>query len=540
MASLFLSGLDITSRRWLLFEEKKWDSVNFDALDSAIAISHAEYDKSDPENINKGSCTANPLMIMEREVENYVLGRAFLEDPLGPMLGMGRPIEQRFHLKMGAKAPEILLVSEYEKGYFMFRKVTIEMSSEWRQDASAIFAHESDLNKALFTVLITTSDTKPLCTCAGYPCTCGNPFQSMSDIASFYQRLRSQRAQSPWFLFSKLMEVVPTLKTEKRAQAFKMVGMESVPMCNRSVSSHLSAVRDKYEIESLKFSFVQDCIEKIATPSVGLPTFAVDELNDLDLDFGLEEEAAVDFVDSYRGKLLNDARTKKLPGLEYNRDSELSSYSGGGSIGLADSNEASLAISSFESESPIDVDFTEFGPKTAGIVDEPSEGAGAYTVGSPVDDDADHTASEEARPTCPHCGATFKRKYEMQRHVKSIHLKEKRHTCTVCDKGFFQRSHLNVHMRTVHERKKDDMCTICGRSFATKYKVDRHVRAVHNKERTFKCGHCGSTYYQNSDLKRHVRLQHPSEYAEGTTSHSSELSLEGALSPIRPDEAPVM
>ncbi|KAJ8905784.1 hypothetical protein NDN08_002289 [Rhodosorus marinus] len=540
MANLFLSGLDITSRRWLLFEEKQWDSVNFDALETAIAISHSEVEKGDPEKTAKGSCTANPLMIMEREVENYVLGRAFLEDPLGPMLGMGKPIEQRFHLKMGSKSPEILLASMYDKGYYMFRKLTIELSSEWKQDASAIFVHDSDLNRALFTVLITTSDTKPLCTCPGYPCTCGNPFQSMSDLASFYQRLRSQSAQSPWSFFSKLMAIVPTLKTEKRAQAFKMVGMESVPMCNRSVYSHLSVVRDKFEIENLKFSFVQDCIEKIATPSAGLPIFgAVDELNGLDLDFGLEEEAALDFVDSNRGKLLDDMNVKKLPALQYNRDSELSSYSAG-SIGLADSNETALVNPSFESESPIDVDLTTFGPAAAGIVEEPGDGARACIVGSPVDDDADHTASEEARPTCPHCGATFKRKYEMQRHVKSIHLKEKRHTCTVCDKGFFQRSHLTVHMRTVHERKKDDVCTICGRSFATKYKVDRHVRAVHNKERTFKCVHCGSTYYQSSDLKRHVRLQHPSEYSEGATSHSSELSLEGALSPIRPDEAPVM
>eukprot|EP00189_Rhodosorus_marinus_P011852 CAMPEP_0184737660 /NCGR_PEP_ID=MMETSP0315-20130426/429_1 /TAXON_ID=101924 /ORGANISM="Rhodosorus marinus, Strain UTEX LB 2760" /LENGTH=538 /DNA_ID=CAMNT_0027204969 /DNA_START=219 /DNA_END=1835 /DNA_ORIENTATION=- len=538
MANLFLSGLDITSRRWLLFEEKQWDSVNFDALETAIALSHSEVEKSDPEKKAAGSCSANPLMIMEREVENYVLGRAMLEDPLGPMLGMGKPIEQRFHLKMGSKSPEILLASVYEKGYYMFRKVTIELSSEWKQDAAAIFVHESELNRALFTVVITTSDTKPLCTCPGYPCTCGNPFQSMSDLASFYQMLRTQNVQSPWSLFSKLMAVVPTLKTEKRAQAFKMVGMESVPLCNRSVYSHLSVIRDKFEVENMKFSFVQDCIEKMASPSAGLPIFGVDELNGLDLDFGLDEEAGLDFVDSSRGKLLDDGNVKKFASLEYNRDAELSVYSQESSIELADSNETALVNSSFESESPIDVDFTAYAPLAADVVEEP--GDGAYAVGSPVDDDADHTASEEARPACPHCGATFKRKYEMQRHIKSIHLKEKRHTCTVCDKGFFQRSHLTVHMKTVHERKKDDVCTICGRSFATKYKVDRHVRAVHNKERTFKCVHCGSTYYQSSDLKRHVKVQHPSEYSEETTSHSSKLSLEGALSPIRPDEAPVM
>eukprot|EP00190_Bangiopsis_sp_CCMP1999_P005547 CAMPEP_0198734800 /NCGR_PEP_ID=MMETSP1475-20131203/55325_1 /TAXON_ID= ORGANISM="Unidentified sp., Strain CCMP1999" /NCGR_SAMPLE_ID=MMETSP1475 /ASSEMBLY_ACC=CAM_ASM_001111 /LENGTH=571 /DNA_ID=CAMNT_0044498347 /DNA_START=129 /DNA_END=1841 /DNA_ORIENTATION=- len=552
MASLFFAGMDLPSQEWLLHRGEGDAFVDFKALERAVAMKFVETDQvptrgSTPK---KGSCAANPLMVMDYEKENYVLGRTYAEEPYGEMFGMGKALDQRFYLRLGRTAPEIVMCSKFEGGYFMLRKIVMKLDNSPDEDASVVFVHENDLNKVFLTVIMKNMNTDTVCKCAPRTCACGNTFGSIEDVSNFYQVLRRQKLRSPWSAFSDFMKVLPSIKTVRDMNAFAMINGQMSPLCSRRVQSKLKVVRNTVDLEMLKYMFVQDLLERLtiqkplqqqhSSAAIAYQTSSPIPAADYN------SNGSADFFGFNAGSpQLDEVFEMSLPPTSTQLDviSDLGyvdMVSSGNTVphafaeevtdsvaqasDLYDENEPVLDSQKvfdifggdrFESSetigSPVD---DELSNKREDLKCSPEKGCqhsqetkDLYSLGSPVDDDADGHQTKE-KPTCQYCGATFKRKYEMQRHTKSIHLKEKRHTCDVCGKGFFQRSHMTVHMQTVHERKKDDVCSACGRSFATKYKVDRHYRAVHLHERAYKCHHCGSDYYQNSDLKRHLKLQH--------------------------------
>eukprot|EP00189_Rhodosorus_marinus_P003381 CAMPEP_0113966658 /NCGR_PEP_ID=MMETSP0011_2-20120614/8445_1 /TAXON_ID=101924 /ORGANISM="Rhodosorus marinus" /LENGTH=530 /DNA_ID=CAMNT_0000979351 /DNA_START=21 /DNA_END=1613 /DNA_ORIENTATION=- /assembly_acc=CAM_ASM_000156 len=119
-----------------------------------------------------------------------------------------------------------------------------------------------------------------------------------------------------------------------------------------------------------------------------------------------------------------------------------------------------------------------------------------------------HHTQAPPRPECHICGATFSRKYEVNRHIKIVHRAVKDHVCHICNRAFALRQHLNSHIDAVHEKKRDCICKICGMGFPTEAKVNRHVRCVHLKERAYKCQICHKDYFQQSDLLRHMKRKH--------------------------------
>ena len=42
----------------------------------------------------------------------------------------------------------------------------------------------------------------------------------------------------------------------------------------------------------------------------------------------------------------------------------------------------------------------------------------------------------------------------LDKHVKSVHLKERPYACHLCDKRFGQKVHLEVHMSGVHMKER--------------------------------------------------------------------------------------
>eukprot|EP00188_Purpureofilum_apyrenoidigerum_P004817 Plantae.Rhodophyta-Purpureofilum_apyrenoidigerum.ctg5750.p1 GENE.Plantae.Rhodophyta-Purpureofilum_apyrenoidigerum.ctg5750~~Plantae.Rhodophyta-Purpureofilum_apyrenoidigerum.ctg5750.p1 ORF type:complete len:644 (+),score=101.53 Plantae.Rhodophyta-Purpureofilum_apyrenoidigerum.ctg5750:188-1933(+) len=557
MASLFCAGMDFPSQQWILYRDAAEAFVDAKALESAVAVSFADTDREPAKGVslNSGGCSTSPLMVMDRERENYVLGKMYSGDPLGCVLGFGKPIDQRFHMRMGRIAPEIIMSSRFEGGYFMFRKIVLNLNNVPKEDAAVVVVHESDLQKVLVTVIIKVADTAATCICGLKPCMCTNALRSIEEVSNFYQVLRKQKLRSPWSVFTDLMKVMPTLTTVKDLDAFAMVNGRMSPICSRKVTSDLNVVRNDADLEALKYMYVQDLVERLTirkpvqsrqipaevedvvpisnlnedtNDAGGVDTIGFGAAEPYDEIVGLAMPRATVGFDPVPNQALNpnldyadmaeqtNPNTPMYPFIEELADNVTQPSSLLQEDGLMPYSEKAV-VPSGEKQCPPSIG-SPVDDESSSKIDnlqssdrdespQSDEERDLLLLGSPVDDDAEANQAE-GRPTCEYCGATFKRKYEMRRHTKSIHLKEKRHTCDVCGKQFFQRSHMTIHMQTVHERRKEEECPECGRSFATKYKVDRHYRAVHLHERTYKCEFCGGDYYQNSDLKRHMKLQH--------------------------------
>ncbi|KAJ8908164.1 hypothetical protein NDN08_008258 [Rhodosorus marinus] len=106
---------------------------------------------------------------------------------------------------------------------------------------------------------------------------------------------------------------------------------------------------------------------------------------------------------------------------------------------------------------------------------------------------------------CPACTSAFKRKYEMTRHFRTVHLGERGFSCEYCDKKFIHKTHLRTHVVSVHIGVSEAFCPSCGKGFATKAKLNRHVSAVHEKKRSHGCEVCGKKFFQRSDVKKHLK-----------------------------------
>ena len=67
---------------------------------------------------------------------------------------------------------------------------------------------------------------------------------------------------------------------------------------------------------------------------------------------------------------------------------------------------------------------------------------------------------------------------------------------------------MNRHIRTVHEKQKDHKCDLCGNEYFEKKRLSEHIKRDHDKIRDEKCNQCGKQYFTKELLKSHVRNIH--------------------------------
>ncbi len=66
--------------------------------------------------------------------------------------------------------------------------------------------------------------------------------------------------------------------------------------------------------------------------------------------------------------------------------------------------------------------------------------------------------------------------------IKPIKNKMKRcHCCDVCEKLFLSKWDLRRHIQTVHEKRRNEKCFICQKTFGQKGTLNRHIRYIHTK-----------------------------------------------------------
>mmetsp|Transcript_6382 Transcript_6382/g.19300 ORF Transcript_6382/g.19300 Transcript_6382/m.19300 type:complete len:180 (+) Transcript_6382:95-634(+) len=109
---------------------------------------------------------------------------------------------------------------------------------------------------------------------------------------------------------------------------------------------------------------------------------------------------------------------------------------------------------------------------------------------------------------CNYCGASFSRKFYVDRHILGIHDQVRPYDCKLCGKLFKQSSHLNVHIANVHQHSRRFECKHCGKSFGNNSNCKKHIRVVHEKERLHGCSLCNKLFFQKTDFQRHMRSVH--------------------------------
>ena len=92
------------------------------------------------------------------------------------------------------------------------------------------------------------------------------------------------------------------------------------------------------------------------------------------------------------------------------------------------------------------------------------------------------------KKTCSHCSKVFRRRYDLQAHVKSVHstpMKSKcEHACTfpTCDKRYATKDRLREHVKRVHlGAHKAHICKFCNKGFERKGRMEKHMASACSK-----------------------------------------------------------
>ena len=123
---------------------------------------------------------------------------------------------------------------------------------------------------------------------------------------------------------------------------------------------------------------------------------------------------------------------------------------------------------------------------------------------------------------CPTCNKCFERKFEMKKHIESVH--EGKIGCLICDSKFSNKRNLQYYDEYVTESKeeaklqnpepviiiqkgnKSYKCDICSSLFSNKYNLKYHIEVVH--ERKFNCLTCGRNFASEKNLQYHDEYVH--------------------------------
>lgn len=113
--------------------------------------------------------------------------------------------------------------------------------------------------------------------------------------------------------------------------------------------------------------------------------------------------------------------------------------------------------------------------------------------------------------SCHLCEANFKRRSDMNRHVRVVHEKQRPFQCPQCLQRFGEKSNMQKHVRMVHQNIRGFHCNHCGAKFGQRGNCEAHVRAVHEKRPgKYECEQCSKAFTRKSHLLDHYHAEHPS------------------------------
>ncbi|KAH8396286.1 hypothetical protein KR222_007367, partial [Zaprionus bogoriensis] len=121
----------------------------------------------------------------------------------------------------------------------------------------------------------------------------------------------------------------------------------------------------------------------------------------------------------------------------------------------------------------------------------------------PTEAEAAANARDSARHYCELCRKHFHSRYTLQYHTLQQHAEQlpQQHECQVCGRRMAKRFMLVQHM-LMHSAEKMP-CEHCGRLFARKFELEAHIRAVHLKLKPFACAYCSECFASRKTLRHH-------------------------------------
>ena len=106
--------------------------------------------------------------------------------------------------------------------------------------------------------------------------------------------------------------------------------------------------------------------------------------------------------------------------------------------------------------------------------------------------------------TCEDCSATFTQKYNVERHIRSVHTKDFPYPCEDCDHGFRSKGRLETHIQNNHQTFN---CKFCSISVKGLNELKKHVKQHHEKE-SYTCEECAQSFTRKDRLENHMENKH--------------------------------
>lgn len=109
---------------------------------------------------------------------------------------------------------------------------------------------------------------------------------------------------------------------------------------------------------------------------------------------------------------------------------------------------------------------------------------------------------------CPLCPATFFRRFNLKRHIRAAHEKERNYPCSFCDRRFSNASNLKVHVEMKHsENEEFHHCDKCEYKSHSKHNLAQHVRNHHPLD----CYFCKRRFHKFDSFVFHYGKMHTKE-----------------------------
>lgn len=133
---------------------------------------------------------------------------------------------------------------------------------------------------------------------------------------------------------------------------------------------------------------------------------------------------------------------------------------------------------------------------------------------------------EDGGHICSICGAKFKVKSYLQRHMKSHDPDCKKYECDICGDKFTRPYLMKQHQEFTHKKNLPFKCKECGKCLRSNTFLKIHMRSVHSKEKPFPCEICGFRSSRVDNLNIHRTKVHHIN-VKITRSQLQQLVVEG-------------